>query len=205
MQVKERELVAVGELNLKLFQGNKLHGPAGIAVNTTGKIALTDDCRHCVYIFDKEGKCLRKIGSQGENAGQFDEPLGVKYINDNEILIADQENHRIQQVNVQTGTAVKSFGKFGKAKGEFSNPVDVCPDEQHRIVVTDHDNHRIQVATQEGETITMFGDSGPEKLIHPTSCIPHKNMFLVADGGNDCIRVNFLVQVWKTRKSRWTS
>jgi len=43
--------------------------------------------------------------------------------------------------------------------------------------------------TQEGETITMFGDSGPEKLNHPTSCIPYKNMFLVADRGNSCIKV----------------
>ena len=44
--------------------------------------------------------------------------------------------------------------------------------------------------TQEGETITMFGDSGPEKLNRPTSCIPYKNMFLVADGDNNCIKGN---------------
>ena len=42
--------------------------------------------------------------------------------------------------------------------------------------------------TQEGETITMFGDSGPEKLNHPRSCIPYKNMFLVSDGNNHCIK-----------------
>jgi len=43
--------------------------------------------------------------------------------------------------------------------------------------------------TQEGETITMFGDSGPEKLTYPASCIPNKNMFSVADTGNNCIKV----------------
>ena len=85
--------------------------------------------------------------------------------------------------------AVKSFGKYGKAKGEFSYPIDVCLDEQHRIVVTERNNHRIQVITQEGETITMFGHSGPEKLSYPRSCIPYKNMFLVADGYNNCIKV----------------
>ena len=189
MQVKERELVEVGELNLKLFQGEKLISPFGIAANTTGKIAITDYKRHSVYIFDKEGNCLRKIGSQGENVGQFQHPWGVTYLNDNEILIVDQWNHRIQQVNVQTGTVVKSFGKYGASKGEFSNPVYVCLDDQHRIVVTDCGNHRIQVITQEGETITMFGDSGPETLKHPTSCIPYKNIFLVADGDNNCIKV----------------
>ena len=35
----------------------------------------------------------------------------------------------------------------------------------------------------------MFGDSGPEKLNLPASCIPYKNMFLVADTGNHCIKV----------------
>ena len=188
-QVKERELVVVGELNLKLFQGDKFYLPGAIAVNTTGKIAIADEKGHCVYIFDKEGNCLRKIGSQGENAGQFNQPWGVTYLNDNEILIADQGNHRIQQVNVQTGTAVKRLGKYGAAKGKFSHPVDVCLDEQHRIVVTEYDNHRIQVITQEGETVTMFGNSGPGKLHYPRSCIPYKNMFLVCESDNHCIKV----------------
>ena len=187
-QVKERELVVVGEWNLKLFQGYMLYSLGGIAVNTTGKIAITDCHGHCVYM-NKEGNCLKKIGNQGENARQFDHPWGVTYLNDNEILIADQGNNRIQQVNFQTGTAVKSFGKKGKAKGEFLYPLDVCLDEQHRIVVTEWGNHRIQVITQEGESVVMFGDSGPEKLNHPASCITYKNMFLVADGGNNCIKV----------------
>ena len=47
-QVKERELIVVGELNLKLFQGDELHAPAGIAGNATGKIALSDYERDCV-------------------------------------------------------------------------------------------------------------------------------------------------------------
>jgi len=187
-QVNERELAVVGELKLKLFQGDELQEPRGIAVNTTGKIAMTDYKGHCVYIFDKEVSCLTKIGSQGGNAGQFNYPCGVTYLNDNQILIADQWNHRIQQVDVETGTVVKSFGKYGKAKGEFSNPVDVCLDEHHRIVVTEYSNHRIQVMTQEGETIIIFGDSGPEKLRCPERCIPYKNMFLVSDGDQDCIK-----------------
>jgi len=66
--VKERELVVVGELNLKLFKGDldELLRPSGIAVNTTGQIAIADCTLRCVYIFDKEGLCLRKIGSDRE-------------------------------------------------------------------------------------------------------------------------------------------
>ena len=189
MQVKERELVVVGELYLKLFQGDELKAPFGIAVNTKGNIAITDWTGHCVYILDEKGNCLRKIGRQGQKAGQFHHPTGVTYLNDNEILIADTGNNRIQHVDVQTGTFVKSFGEYGAAKGEFYHPIDVCLDEQHRIVVTEYGNNRIQVVTQQGETISIFGGSGPEKLDHPTSCIPYKNMFLVSDADNHCIKV----------------
>ena len=189
MQVKERELVVVGELDLKLFQGDQLQMSRGIAVNTKGSIVITDVTGHCVYAFDKEGNCLRKIGSKGQNAGQFNHPWVVTYLNDNEILIADAWNDRIQHVDIQTGTFVKSFGKRGAAKGEFSASFDVCLDEQHRIVVTEGGNNRIQVMTKQGETISIFGDSGLEKLNRPTSCIPYKNMFLVSDEGDHCIKV----------------
>ena len=84
---------------------------------------------------------------------------------------------------------MKSFGKRGAGKGEFNQPVDVCLDDEGRIVVTEWGNNRIHVLSKEGETISIFGDSGPEKLNRPTSCIPYKNTFLVSDGGNDCIKV----------------
>ena len=189
MQVKERELVVVGELDLKFFQGDVPEAFRGIALNTEGKIVVTDYKGDCVYIFENEGNCLRKIGNQGSNSGQFNHPAGVSFLNDNEILIADQWNHRIQHINIQTGTVVKSFGKCGAGKGEFKSPLDVCLDDEGRIVVTEWGNHRIHVLSKEGETISIFGDSGPEKLNSPTSCLPYKNMFLVSDGGNNCVKV----------------
>ena len=189
MQVKERELVVVGVLDLKFFQGDVPQGLYGIAINTEGKIIVTDRTGHCVYVFNQEGNFLRKIGSQGTNSGQFKYPAGVSLLNDNEILIADQLNHRIQHINIQTGTVVISFGKYGAREGEFKYPLDVCLDDEGRIVVTEYSNNRILVLSKEGETISIFGDSGPEKLNLPTSCIPYKNMFLVSDAGNSCIKV----------------
>ena len=189
MQVKERELVVVGELDLKFFERDVPQALHGFSVNTEGKIVLTDYTGQCVFIFDQEGNCLRKIGNQGSNSGQFKYPVSVSFFNDNEILIADEVNHRIQHINIQTGTVVKSFGKRGAGKGEFDHPVDVCLDDEGRIVVTECGNHRIHLLSKEGETISIFGDSGPEKLNRPTSCIPYKNMFLVSDEGNSCIKV----------------
>lgn len=179
--VKERELAVDGVLDLKVLQG-----PSGIATNTQSKIAITDKTGHCVYLFDKEGNCLRKIGGRGQIAGQFNRPIGVTYLNENEILIADQWNHRIQLSDIQTGNCVKCFGKRGVL--EMRNPVAVCLDEE-LIVVTEYNNHRIHVMSKDGESIFTFGDSGTEKLNQPLSCVPYKNVFFVSDSGNHCVKV----------------
>ena len=183
--VKERELTVVGELDLNLLEGEQIDNLFGIAVNTKGNIAVTDGGKNCVYIFDKNGKCLRKIGDKG----QFRNPFGVTYLKDDEILIADTNNNRIQQINIQTGTVVKTFGKEGEGTREFNLPTDVCLDEERRIVVTEFSSGTIQVMSCQGETISIFGNIGPEKLKEPWNCLPYKNKFFVSECGNHCINV----------------
>ena len=188
VQVKERKPVVVSELKLRLFPGDTLERLNGIAVNTEGQLVVTDNSGHCVYVFDKNGDCLRKTGGKGSNTGEFQYPNGISFLNDNEVLIADSGNYRLQRLNIQTGTVVKSYGKKGRKKGEFSWPIDVTVDDEERIVVTERDNNRIQVMSKEGESIFTFGDKGPEKLLWPTCCIPYKNMFLVTDAGHHRIK-----------------
>ena len=188
VQVKERKPVVVSELKLRLFPGDMLERLNGIAVNTEGQLVVTDNSGHCVYVFDKNGDCLRKTGGKGSNTGEFQYPNGISFLNDNEVLIADSGNYRLQRLNIQTGTVVKSYGKKGRKKGEFSWPIDVTVDDEERIVVTERDNNRIQVMSKEGESIFTFGDKGPEKLLWPTCCILYQNRFLVSDTGNHCIK-----------------
>ena len=188
VQVKERKPVVVSELKLRLFPGDTLERLNGIAVNTEGQLVVTDNSGHCVYVFDKNGDCLRKTGGKGSNTGEFQYPNGISFLNDNEVLIADSGNYRLQRLNIQTGTVVKSYGKKGRKKGEFSWPIDDTVDDEERIVVTERDNNRIQVMSKEGESIFTFGDKGPEKLLWPTCCIPYKNMFLVTDAGHHRIK-----------------
>jgi len=109
-------------------------------------------------------------------------------LNNNEILIANFGNHKIKHLNIKTGTVVKSFGKSGAGKREFQNPFDVCSDDEGHIVVAEFSNNRIQVISKEGETHSIFGDSGPEKLNHPVGYIPFKNIFFVSDKDNHCVK-----------------
>ena len=188
LPVKERQLVIVSELDLKFNQGQKLRGPTGIAVNRQGDIVVVDNLGHCVFVFNKEGNCLKQIGKEGTDPGQFKCPTGVLLLNDHEVLVADALNNRIQHINIQTGTVLKTFGKKGERKGYFMAPCSVHLDHSERFVVTELHNNRVQVMSKEGEALFTVGDSGPEKLSTPYSCIHYENIFLVTDRDKHIIK-----------------
>ena len=185
VQVKQRLIQVVGELELKKETFEK---PRGLAVNSKGQIAVVDRKKNCVLIIDMEGNCIRKVSCHGSMDGQVNGPECVTYLNDDNILVADDLNHRIQQFNVQTGDFVKSFGRFGTRDGEFQSPLSVCVDDEGRVIVADCYNHRVQVLSQNGEPLFKFGDSGPEKLKHPFECMYHEKKFIVSDYGNNSVK-----------------
>ena len=184
--VNKRRFDVIGEL--KLNSGKVSLQPRGIAANSKGLIAVADWQSHSIVILDKEGKYLRNVGGHGNNAGQLQYPDGVTFLNDNEILVADELNHRIQQFNVQSGKFVKIFGKKGRGDGEFRSPCSVCMDNKGQVVVTEFGNNRIQVLTKDGVPVFKFGDREPT-LDHPLGCVCHNNMFILSDSRNHCLKV----------------
>ena len=198
IEVQQRKLEVDGELHL---QNETLKKPAGIAVSSKGLIAIADYGKNCILICDKEGTILRQVGCKGDDPGQLKCPTDVTFINDDEILVADELNHRVQQFNVHSAqNFVNSFGRYGNGDGNFHYPTAVCMDDERRIIVSDFNNHRVQVLTRGGAPMSIFGDSDPEKLYNPVGCVCYKNMFIVADSLNSCLKLfnssgNFLRKI----------
>ena len=67
-------------------------------------------------------------------------------------------------------------------------PCSVHLDHANRLVVTEIHNNRVQVMSKEGEALFTIGDSGPEKLSTPYSCISYKNIFLVTERDNHVVK-----------------
>lgn len=84
---------------------------------------------------------------------------------------------------------MNSFGRYGAGHGEFKNPASVCTDGEAHIIVVDFNNYRVQVLTRDGVTTLEFGDNDLEKLHYPIGCVYYKNVFVVADSGNGCLKV----------------
>lgn len=185
-QVQERRLEVVGELDL---HGETLEGPAGVAVNSEGLIVVADYKGDRVLMFDTHGKCLCKFGCKGDYVGQLNSPCGVTFLDDHNILVADELNHRVQQFDVQTGDVVKVFGEKGSKNGQLRNPTGVCIDDEGRVIVADFFNSRIQVFSKDGKPVLRFGNSSPGNLNHPFECIFHGNNFIVSDAHSHCLKI----------------
>ena len=113
----------------------------------------------------------------------------MTYLNDDEILIADTNNGRIQQINIQTGTVMKTLGKMGVGIGEFYHPTDVCLDEERRMVVTEMSRNRIQVMSRGGETRHVGERLRPRQIKTPKEPLAlQKKGFSAPIAENHCIK-----------------
>ena len=58
---------------------------------------VTESGGHCVSVFTLNGRKRQSFGMRGSAHGQFDEPCGVVMDGEENILVVDRYNHRIQK------------------------------------------------------------------------------------------------------------
>jgi len=106
-----------------------------------------------------------KFGEFGILEGQFTEPSGVAVTNDNEIVVADTNNHRIQVFD-KDGNFRFQFGEVGKRDGQllYPNRVAVFSSNGDIIVTERSPTHQVQIFSKFGHFIRKFG---ADVLQHP--------------------------------------
>ena len=131
-------------------------------------------------------KPVLSFGKQGSGDGMFDYPLGVAVSDEDEIVVADQGNHRVQVFD-SNGTFLRSFGHEGENAGEFKSPIGISINKDRQIFVAER-NHRIQIFSWEGRLLGSFGGKG--SLCHYWSLSLDRNgNVIVADPGNRLIKI----------------
>ena len=90
VHVRERGIQVFGELE---FVGNVPEHSSGIAVNGEGLIAVSDFEGHCILIYNAKGQYQRELGAYGISEGQFNQASSIIFINDDEVLVADEKKN----------------------------------------------------------------------------------------------------------------
>ena len=182
IRVKPMELKTLTSFGSEGTGPGQFNRPWGIAVNTHGEMAVSDQSNHRVQVFSSEGRFLFSFGEQGTGDGQFNYPGGVTYDRHDNLLVVNKRNNRIQQFS-RTGQFLRIFGAEGELGGNLSCPrgISTSPDGNSIVAVS----RRVVVFTPEGRVLlTLHGDQ-----FNPWHCISHGNRYFVSDIDGNCIKV----------------
>ena len=130
------------------------------------------------------------FGSQGEAAGELNEPADISAAPSGQLWVADAGNDRVQKFNA-LGQFVSGFGSSGEEEGQLESPSALALDGGELWVV-DSGNDRVQVFDESGEPVLVFGEtgSGPGELSDPSGiAIGADGNVWIADTGNSRIQV----------------
>ena len=148
----------------------------------------TDTWKHAVVMANSEGKTMVSTGGLGPQPGNFNFPNGIRMNKDQEILVCDSNNHRIQVFSTDLSLQ-RVIGKMGFGRGEFSGPYDLVFDKEGNLYVVENGNHRIQVLSPQGEHIRFIGREGTVTLHDPVSAAILGDHIYITNRENNCISV----------------
>ena len=180
------QCIPLKELQLKRDLNIGSNNFNGITMNKTNdRIAVADCSSHCIRVFNMEGDLLLKFGSEGSDHRQYKNPKGLAFLSKTDLVIADNDNHRICILDTVTGKTVKVFGRQGNGNGQLMHPNGVCVDDASNIFVCDYGNHRIQVFSKHGTYLYQFSLPNGK----PYDIIKHKGLFYISDCGSSVVYV----------------
>ena len=173
----------------KVTYYRRVHGTFKLLVKVNGEHISCSPFAVIVKPF--QVKPVLCIGKEGSGEGLLSNPLGVAVTAKDEVVVADNQNHRVQVFD-SNGTFLRSFGHKGENAGEFENPTGIAINKDRNILVSEYINHRVQILSWEGRHLGSFGGKGnlDNQLLNPYGLsLDSTGNVIVADTGNQLIKI----------------
>jgi len=171
--------------------------PGGVAVDSAGRLYVTDFYHHRVLRFRPDGSFDRQWGvtdSTGKASERFTYPTDVASLPDGGFVVADAYNHRIKRYTAADSLAwmrPQDQNWADSTNGTFNVATAVATGPDGHIFVADFYNHRLQEFTPDGELVQAFGEkgTGEGQFERPVDvAFDNEGMLYVVDFGNDRIQ-----------------
>jgi DNA-binding beta-propeller fold protein YncE len=168
----------------------QFNGPAGIAVDSRGRIFVTDAGNHRVEQFDSTGAALGEFGGFGHDAGRFDRPSALWIGDALGVWVLDQGNARVAKYDLEgrpIGIAVDLASDAVRATLGTVEPEGMAADRGGELYLTDPSNQRMIVFDPLGAVLNTRGGFGTanDRFAHPSGiAVDARGRLLVADPGN---------------------
>ena len=159
------------------------------AIDSQGRIYLTDEWLHRILVFDASGKPLSRWGEHGSGTGQLDTPSGIAFDSQDNLYVADTYNNRVQKFT-SDGRFLLSVG--GDGNGALSLPWGLATDPHDNVYVADWGNDSIRKFSSDGVDLARYGVSGSNdgEFCRPSSVAVDPDGYMyIADWGNERVQV----------------
>ena len=161
--------------------------PAGIALDSSGNIYCSEEFQNKIFIFNEDGEEIGSWGEAGSGQGQLNGPSGLAVDGDDNLLVVDARNNRIQKFTAG-GEYIATIGE-----GQLDSPWGIGLDSDGNIYVADWGNSCVRKYSADGAPLLTFGgpdlDNGAD-LNHPSSvAVDSEGDVYVADWGNKRIQI----------------
>ncbi|XP_035672317.1 tripartite motif-containing protein 2-like [Branchiostoma floridae] len=198
MVYAEEDIVRLSQSGEELhsFSMEFCSSSGGLAVQRSGRIVATDRDDHCVLLFEADGTLVKKVGGQvkGESEGEFNEPFYVCVDRDDNIIVTDSNNCRVQVFDKDMNFRYQ-FGQEGFQPQDMSMPMGVTTDSRGNIVLAnfawdsnDDPYQTIQVYRSDGTWVSTIS-SNDDKMETPRGVAVTNDGHVFVSGGTDhCIR-----------------
>ena len=162
--------------------GGMFHRPTDVAISkTTNEIFITDGYDNSrIHRLDADGKLIKSWGTIGTDPGEFNVPHNLALIDDEEVIVCDRENYRVQ-VFTLNGEFLREWPVHKAVAVEVTG----TGDDVHIYVAEQGPTkgspnrgepnlgNRVGVYDREGNRITRFGSElmgeGPDQFLWPHS------------------------------------
>ncbi len=167
--------------------------PTGLAWDRGGKrLFVVDTARHTVWIYDRQGRVMGRIGKRGDAGGEFNYPTMAWWDERGGVLwVADSLNFRLQKFSGD-GIFLAAVGAQGAASGYLSRPKGVAVDSEGHLYVVDALFNVMQLFDQQGNLLLYLGSPGPRPgqfLLPAGLFIDEGDRIYVADSRNRRVQV----------------
>ena len=155
--------------------GPPFNMPAGIALNDAGEIFIADGYANArVHKFTPDGQLIKSWGEPGDGPGQFRLPHGVWIDRNEQVLVADRENDRVQ-VFSQEGEYISTW------PSKLIGPALLYVDSEDIAYIPEHNGGLFSVLSPDGEIITQWG-SELHRSCHGVWADSDRDLYFVMPG-----------------------
>ncbi|XP_033104463.1 uncharacterized protein LOC117107049 [Anneissia japonica] len=164
--------------------------PSGIHVDEVSNVVYVGDWKtYYAFMFDIDNdKMIKKIGSQGNPAGQLSAVADVTLTNQGHIILLENDISRLQLFDNE-GKFMKILVEAGDEDGKVRNPCAVVVDADDNIIISS--DHKLQLFSSDGNFIKRI-DNQEDGIKNPwgLSIISyHPRSVAVANYGDNTIKI----------------